>query len=158
MGSLSPSSGITGSNVTIEGSAFGGATQVRFGALSAAFKVLSSTRIEATVPSGALAGPISITTPVKSVKSAVVFTPTLSVTGESPSRAGVGAVVTIKGIGFTLGSSVSLNGVAASNVTFVSSTTLKATVPAGAGSGLIAVTNEGAPAGTVRTAGSFVVA
>jgi subtilase family serine protease len=156
--SLSPSSAITGATITITGTAFTGATQVRFGSLSASFQLLSSTQIEATVPSGASAGTIAITTPLATGKSTLTFTPTLSITGESPSRAAVGAVVTIRGVGFNSGSAVSFNGVKAASVTFVSSTTLKATVPAGASTGLISVTNASAPSGTVKTAGSFVVA
>jgi subtilase family serine protease len=155
---VTPETGITGSTVTIGGSALAKVTQVRFGSLTATFKVLSSTQIEATVPSGAVAGNISIVAPVKAIASSIKFTPTLSVTGESPGRSAPGATVTIKGVGFNAGSAVSFKGVAATSVTYVSPTTLKAVVPAGASTGLIAVTNAAAPVGTVTSAGSFVVA
>jgi hypothetical protein len=156
--SLSPASGITGSTVTITGSAFTGASQVRFGSLPATFTVLSPTSIEATVPSGAAAATISVTTPVKTGVSVVKFTPTFSVTGETPGRAAPGTTVTIKGVGFTSSSTVSFHGVTATSVTFVSATTLKVVVPVGASTGAISVTNTAAPAGTVKTAGNFVVA
>ncbi len=42
--------------MTITGTAFTGATAVKFGGLTASFTVRSSTQIEATVPNGALAG------------------------------------------------------------------------------------------------------
>ncbi len=154
---VSPETGITGSTVTITGSALANVTQVRFGSLTATFKVLSATQIEATVPSGAVAGTISIVAPVKATASAVKFTPSLSVTGFSPGRAAKGATVTIKGAGFTASSAVSFHGVAATSVTYVSPTTLKAVVPVGASTGLIAVTNAAAPVGSVTSAGSFVV-
>ena len=155
---VSPASAITGSSVVISGTALSATSQVRFGSLTATFKVLSSTQIEATVPNGAVAGTVSITTPVKAASSSIKFTPSLSVTGESPGRAAVGATVTVKGVGFTPSSGVSFKGVAATSVTYVSPTTLKAVVPAGASTGLIAVTNTAAPVGAVTSAGSFVVA
>jgi len=157
--SVSPTSAITGSTVTITGGGLTGTTLVRFGSLSATFKVLSSTQIEATVPSGAVAGTVSITTsPVKAASSSVKFTPSFSVTGMSPGRAAVGATVTIKGVGFTPSSAVSFKGTAATSVTYVSATSLKAVVPSGASTGLITVTNSAAPVGAVTSAGSFVVA
>lgn len=156
---VSPASGITGSSVTISGHALQGTSQVKFGSLSAAFKVLSSTEIEATVPSGAVTGVISVTTsPVRAASGSVKFTPTLSVTGESPSRAAVGATIVVKGVGFNSGSAVSFKGASATSVTYVSPTSLKVVVPVGASTGLISVTNSSAPAGVVSTAGSFVVA
>jgi len=116
-------------------------------------------QIEATVPSGAVAGTVSITTsPVKAASSSVKFTPSFSVTGMSPGRAAVGATVTIKGVGFTPSSAVSFKGTAATSVTYVSATSLKAVVPSGASTGLITVTNSAAPVGAVTSAGSFVVA
>lgn len=47
--------------------------------------------------------------------------------------------------------------VPAGSVSFVSSSRLKATVPWGAGTGTITVTNASPPVGTVSSAGSFVV-
>ena len=61
---LAPSTGITGSAVTLEGAALGGVTRVEFGALAAKFTVLSSTQVEAIVPDGARKAKISLTTPV----------------------------------------------------------------------------------------------
>lgn len=52
-------------------------------------------------------------------------------------------------------STAKFNGSAAANVTFVSSTQLKATVPGGATTGPITVTNTAAPIGTVRSAASY---
>jgi hypothetical protein len=151
---FTPSSGITGSTVTIDGTGLGEVSEVEFGALAAKFEVLSSTQIEATVPNGAVARTISVTAPAGSATSATKFTPTLSVTAFSPLSRAPGKVVTIKGIGFNHGSTVSFDGRAAS-VTYVSSKRLRATVPAGAEAGPIAVTNASAPVGTVYSALSF---
>jgi hypothetical protein len=156
--SVSPTSTITGETVTISGSALTATSQVHFGGLAATFTVVSAHQIQAVVPSGAVAATVSIVTPSGKATSAARFTPALSVTGETPSRAKQGAIVTIKGLGFTPTSTVSFHGVPATSVTYVSATTLKAVVPAGASTGLIAVANSIAPVGSVTTAGSFVVA
>ena len=152
--SFTPGSGITGSEVTINGSGLGGVTAVAFGALSAQFKVLSASQIEALVPDGARAGKLSVTTPAGSAGTKAKFTPTLSVTAFSPQSGAAGTRVTLKGVGFQSNSSVSFGGVSA---TVVSSSRkkLKVTVPAGAQAGPITVTNASAPVGTVSSASSF---
>ncbi len=155
---FTPASAITGATITITGSALRSASSVRFGSATALFSVVSSTELTATVPNGAVAGTITVTTPVKSAVSAVKFTPSFSVVSESPSRAAAGTLITITGAGFNESSLVKFNGVAASGASVVSSTSIKVKVPAGATTGPISITNTAAPAGTVRTAGSFVVA
>jgi IPT/TIG domain len=154
---VSPASAITGESVTISGSALTATSQVRFGSLAATFTVVSAHQIQAVVPSGAIAASVSIVTPAGKATSTLKFTPSLSVTGETPSRAKQGAIVTIKGLGFTPTSTVSFHGAPATSVTYISATTLKAVVPAGASTGLIGITNSAAPIGSVTTAGSFVV-
>ena len=151
---LAPSTGITGSAVTLEGAALGGVTRVEFGALAAKFTVLSSTQVEAIVPDGARKAKISLTTPVATVTSKAKFTPTFSVTEVTPASGAPGTYVTIKGVGFNASSSVSFDGVAAT-IKSASAKKLKAKVPAGAGAGPVAVTNTSAPTGTVFSASSF---
>ena len=140
--------------MTIEGSALAGASKVQFGTLAARFSIVSSTRIEATVPNGAVPGAISITAPLGNAKSATSFTPTFSVTSVKPLSRAPGKYVTIRGVGFTSGSTVTFGGVLA-HFKFQSPKKLKATVPAGAQAGPIAVTNTSAPIGTVYSASSF---
>jgi hypothetical protein len=72
--SFSPTSGRTGTAVTITGTAFTGATAVRFGGVRASFAVNSATQITATVPVGAVTGKISVTTPGGTGTSAAKFT------------------------------------------------------------------------------------
>jgi IPT/TIG domain len=154
---FTPTSGITGSSFTIEGSGLGAASEVVLGKLAASFTVLSSTQIEAVVPDGAKAGKVSVVTPGGTASTKSKFTPTLAVTSFSPKHGAAGKLVSVKGVGFAPGASVSFDGVGASNVSYVSSTRLKATVPAGATTGPISVTNSSAPLGTVSSAASFAV-
>jgi len=59
--SINPTNGIIGSTMTITGNNFTGVTAVKFtNNLNAAFTINSNTQITATVPSGAVSGPITI--------------------------------------------------------------------------------------------------
>ncbi len=61
--SFTPPNGPVGTQVTITGTNFTGATSVMFGGKTAVFTVVDSQTITATVPKGARSGPISVTTP-----------------------------------------------------------------------------------------------
>lgn len=77
IGSFSPTSGRVGSQVTIIGTGFTGATVVRFGAISATnFTVVSNNQINVTVPTKAITGRISIVTPTGTLSSTTSFTVT----------------------------------------------------------------------------------
>jgi hypothetical protein len=154
--SFTPSSGITGSTVTITGASFVPGATVKFGTIAShAVTFISGTQIKAVVPNGAVTGKISVTSPAGTGTSASNFTVTLSITGFSPSSGPTGTVVTISGVGFNSSSTVKFNGTAATSVTHVSSTQLKATVPSTATTGPISVTNTSAPTGTVGSAASY---
>jgi hypothetical protein len=71
--SISPTSGPVGTVVAITGSNLTGATSVKFSGVSASFTVVSATRINATVPSGARSGSITVTTPGGSATSSQSF-------------------------------------------------------------------------------------
>jgi hypothetical protein len=153
---FTPSSGITGSSVTIEGSGLGAVTAVLFGELAASFEVVSATRIEAVVPDS-LGKPVklSLSGPHGTQTSKAKYTPTLSVVSFKPTGGAPGGKpISIKGLGFNAKSVVSFGGQPAST-TFVSAKKLKAVVPVGAQAGPISVTNTTAPAGTVYSASSF---
>src|SRR5207253_2983371 len=60
--SISPTSGTAGSSVTLTGTTFVNVTAVKFAGVTATFTLLSSTSIKASVPNGAISGPISVTT------------------------------------------------------------------------------------------------
>jgi hypothetical protein len=155
--SFTPGSRITGSGVTITGTNLNGATGVKFGSLAASFTVVSDTQIHATVPNGAVAAPILVTTSGGTASSSTSFTPTLSITSLSPTCGPFGTVVALRGVGFTPGSTVNFNGTAATTVKYVSSGEVQATVPSTATSGPIALTNTSAPAGTVQARVNYTV-
>ena len=156
--SFNPTSGPSGTSVTITGTGFTGATSVKFNGVSAtSFTVNNNTQITATVPSGATTGPISVTTAGGTATSATNFTVTTSgaptITSFTPTIGPVGTVVTITGTNFTGATSVKFNGVSAT-FSVTNSTHIRATVPAGATTGPISVTN---PTGTATSATNFTV-
>ena len=154
--SFTPTSGITGSTVTVTGTGLVPGATVKFGTeATTTITFVSGTQIKATVPNGATTGKISLTTAAGTGTSASNFAATLSVTGFSPASGPSGTVVTITGVGFNSSSGVKFNGTAASSVVHVSSTQLKATVPSTATTGPITVTNTTSPAGTVRSAANY---
>jgi hypothetical protein len=73
---LMPWTGRAGIAVSIRGTGFTGATSVTFGGIQASFRVLSATWILATVPSGAVTGPVTVTTPLGLSSSPRPFTVT----------------------------------------------------------------------------------
>lgn len=65
-----------------------------------------------------------------------------TISSVSPISGPVGTEVSIQGTGFTASSTVTFNGIAASNVQFVDATTIVATVPVGSTTGAIVVTES----------------
>ena len=70
---VDPPSGAVLSNVTITGENLLGVTSVRFGGVEAAFTSVSGNALSATVPAGAVSGPITVTTPAGVVTSPEPF-------------------------------------------------------------------------------------
>jgi uncharacterized repeat protein (TIGR03803 family) len=71
---MSPSSGPVGTMVKIYGTDLSSATEVTFnGGASATFTIVSPGEIDASVPAGALYGPVKVTTPAATLVSNVVF-------------------------------------------------------------------------------------
>ncbi|MCG8606739.1 DNRLRE domain-containing protein, partial [bacterium] len=145
--SFSPAVGPIGTEVTIVGSEFTGASQVTFnGTPAASFTVQSDERVLATVPIGATNGKIRVVTgsgTASSTNDFVVFAPPV-IDSFVPTIGPVGTQVTISGSNFSGVTSVSFNGTAATNFTFVTEnaeTKIRATVPAGATTGKISLTN-----------------
>ena len=137
---VSPASGSTygGTSVTISGTDFTNATALTFGGTAAAnFSVVNDTTITAITPVHA-AGAVSVvvTTPAggNTANSAFTFVtpPAPEITAVSPTngpRLG-GTSVTITGTDFSGTTGVTFDGVAATNLSVVNSTTLTATTPA----------------------------
>jgi hypothetical protein len=154
---FSPTNGPPGTSVVIDGSNFAGATAVRFnGTTASAFSITASTQIRATVPMGATAGPVSVTTPSGTGASANPFVVSTIpiITGFSPTNGPVGTIVVIDGINFAGVTAVRFNGTNTPNFSVTSPTQISATVPPGATTGLIAVM---APPGTGTSTNHFRV-
>jgi len=151
--SFTPTSGIVGTTVTIDGSAFTGATDVEFNGTPSAFTVVSYGRITAAVPPAAATGKISVTTPSGTASSATNFQVKPTISGFSPASGPIATVVTLNGPGFAGATAVKFHATLAS-YSILSPTQISATVPAGATSGAISVSTKG---GTGRSATRFKV-
>ena len=142
--SFTPSSGGSGATVTISGTNFSDATNVKFGETSAAsYTVNSSTQITAVVSNGST-GQIGVITPGGSGTSSGTFTfiPVPTISSFTPTSGGSGTSVTITGTDFTASSSIKFGGIDASSVTVNSSTQITAIVGSGT-TGTIKITTEG---------------
>jgi uncharacterized repeat protein (TIGR03803 family) len=151
---LLPTSGKIGTSIGFLGQGFSGATNVSFNGISANFTVTSDTYLTAVVPSLAVTGTVTVTTPSGKLPSKKIFTVVPSITSFTPTSAKVGASVVIKGGGFTKASQVTFGGVKATIFTVNSAAQVTATVPVGAKTGKIGITT---PAGTATSSGTFTV-
>ena len=136
---VSPNNGPEGggTSVTIAGTSFTGATEVKFGSTNAAsFKVDSATSITATSPAGAGTVDVTVTTPggTSATGSADHFSyvPAPTVTGVSPNSGpeGGGTSVTISGTNFTGATEVKFGSTNAASFKVDSATSITATSPA----------------------------
>ncbi|MFB8774877.1 IPT/TIG domain-containing protein [Streptomyces broussonetiae] len=151
---LAPSTGGTagGNSVVVTGSGLFPASEVRFGALSAGFSVVSDTELVAQAPPGSGQVQVTVTTPggtSNPLAYAYVGAPTLS--GLSPSSgpaAGI-TVVTLTGSGLAGTADVTADGVPVA-FTVLSDTQVTAMIPAGPVGGVaIRVTTAGGTSGAV---------
>jgi hypothetical protein len=145
--SFSPPSGPVNTIVTLTGTHFTGVSLVEFNGVAATeFSVVDDSTIDVTVPALATTGPISVTNAAGTGTSTndfvVVNALSPTITSFSPPSGPAGTPVTITGTNFVGVTNVSFNGVTASYVV-VSSTTINATVPDGATTGLISVSVSG---------------
>lgn len=148
--SVTPASGLPGSQVQISGSGFGatqGSSSVVFNIWTGTVNSWSDSLITATVPSSASTGPVKVFVGGVVSNATVNFNVIpISIIGVSPSSGAPGTQVTITGSGFgaTQGTSTfSFNGTTASVVSW-SDTSLTVTVPATATTGRVYATVGGA--------------
>jgi uncharacterized repeat protein (TIGR01451 family) len=152
---ISPDRGAVGTMVKISGVNFTNASAVSFGAFAAAaFAVTNNNIIGAQAPSGVVSDTVSVTTPAGTATSTNLFYVAPTITSFLPTHGLANTNVVITGTSFTNATEVLFNGVAAAGFTVVNNTTINATVPAAATSGLITV---GVPGGTNTSATSFTI-
>jgi len=151
-----PTSAKVGSTIIVMGNDLTGATQVLFNGIAAAFTIISSTEITATVPTGATTGTVTVVTPNGTLKSNLIFYVIVApqIKSFTPTSGPVGTAVTITGVGLSQTEEVAFGGVSATDYTVDSDKKVIATVPAGAETGQITITT---PAGTATSTKSFTV-
>ena len=154
--SFSPQTGAAPTQLYIQGSNFivGGTTVTFSGAAPVNGTVTASTDVSATVPAGAGNGPITVTTFAGSAVSTNNFTASSvpTITSFSPTAGAIGSTVTINGGNFFNPTTVKIGGTSAS-ATITSTTQISATVPTGATTGQIVVSNA---YGSFTTSSNFL--
>ena len=160
--SVTPNSGATagGTAITITGANLTGATSVTIGGVAATnVVVLSSTSITAVTPAGTVgAASVAVTTPngTATASNAFIYFALPMISSVSPVTGSTvgGTPFTITGATLTGATSVTIGGVAATNVVVLSSTTITAVTPAGTvGAASVAVTT---PGGTATATNGFL--
>ncbi|MFQ5637076.1 MAG: DNRLRE domain-containing protein [bacterium] len=154
---FTPVNGNIGTEITLVGSHFTGATSVTFnGTPATVFAVDSDLQVRATVPAGASSGKIAVTTNDSTGTSRsdfIVLAPP-GIASFTPTSGAPGTVVTVSGNNFTSVTAVSFNGTPASAFVVRSGNQLQATVPAGAATGKIRLSNS---IGTAVSVSNFTV-
>jgi uncharacterized surface protein with fasciclin (FAS1) repeats len=155
--SFAPTSGTTGTNVTITGTNFTGATAVKFGNIAAtSFNIVNATTITAVVGAGAT-GDVSVTTAGgTATKGTFTYTTTPpagapTITSFTPTSGTTGTSVTITGTNLTGATVVKFGTANATSFNVVSATSITAVVGSGA-TGKVSVTT---PGGTATSTGDF---
>ena len=152
---LMTTSGKELSKVEILGQGFSTSSVVKFGGVAATtISRTGSTYILATVPAGALTGPVTVTTGATTLTSPQTFKVLPTISGFTPANGPVGTPVTITGTALTQTTKVTFGGVTATSYTVNSDAQVTATVPTGAKTGKIAITTSG---GTATSSTVFTV-
>jgi len=146
--------GTSGQIVQILGQGLTGTTSVKFGGVSATFKVYADSFMTATVPANGVTGFMTVATPSGTLTSNRPFNIVPVINSFTPTSGPVGTVVTITGSGFNGATIVTFGGVKATSFTVVSGTQIAATVPSGAVTGKIGVKT---PGGSAASAAVFTV-
>jgi hypothetical protein len=152
--SFSPGSGPVGTVVTVNGSEFANISSVRLGTRALPFQIVNPTRLRLTITPGATSGKITVVTVGGVGISAGTFKVTPAITRLTPDKGAVGTTVLIDGSNLQGTTRVKFNGVAATSVTVLAPSRVRVTVPSGATTGKVTLTNS---EGTATSAGVFTV-
>lgn len=154
--SFSPSSGIVGTLITLQGRNFTGASLVTLGGVSLpGFQVLSSSQIQVAAPSTPGSGTFQVVTPGGVATSTAQFTvlgPQPSITSFSPANGPVGTLVSLYGNNLTSATAVTMGGINAAFQWIAGN--LVATVPTGARTSPFTVIT---PSGSATSSLAFTV-
>lgn len=150
---FTPPSAAAGTDVTVTGVNFSDLNTVRIGTLSVVFARVSATSIRFKVPVNAVTGAITVINPAGSAISRTRLLVLPSVRAFSPASGPVATSVLITGANLADVSAVKFGSTSAT-FTRISSTQVRASVPAGATTGRISVTT---PGGTALSATVFTV-
>jgi uncharacterized repeat protein (TIGR01451 family) len=150
---FTPNFGGPGTLVKITGTNLMNVTEVLFGGAAAQFTLVSASELNATVPSAATTGALTVSAAVGTAVSSDVFYVAVQILSFEPKHGPVGTTVSIQGLNFTGAIAVLCGGVSAS-FTNVSPTEIRATVPEGATSGAISIAT---PAGFVQSDTNFLL-
>ncbi|AKD02775.1 hypothetical protein PKOR_06120 [Pontibacter korlensis] len=162
---FSPATGGAGATVTLTGNYFSGVRSVTFNGVEASFTEISDTEVQAIVPANAGDGVVTLTTPAGTATSTNSFdfidAPVIS--GFSP-EAGIEGetIVEIRGhylenitqVLFANDVPADITGLTLSTDAATGEQSFTVTVPTGAVTGVISLTN---PGGTATTASAFVI-
>jgi uncharacterized repeat protein (TIGR03803 family) len=140
-----PTAGNEGTQVSILGQGFAGSSVVKFGGTQTAAVTLNGAyNLIATVPAGALTGPVTVTTSGNTLQSSQKYLVLPKVVGFSPMSGPVGTPVTITGTGFLQGLGAGFgDSVPGTHFKIVSDTTVMVDVPSGAKTGPVGVETKG---------------
>lgn len=154
--SLSSSSGILNQVITVNGTNLGAATSVKLAGQEIEFEVTGKNSLRFQVTQGMSTGKLMVATAGGSVEARGTFNVLipLSIESFSPERAGVGSVVVIRGTNFTSGTTITFfDGAKVSRPT-ITPTEIRVTVPRGAQTGPITLSNN---LGSSSTLTNFVL-
>ena len=143
--SFAPTSGPTGTEITINGTKLTGVTAVSFGGVAAAsFAIVNDTKITAVVGTGA-SGDVSLVTPSGTATLAgfTYVIPQPTITAISPNNGTTNSTITITGTNFTGVTAVSFGGVAVSSFSVVNDKTITAVVGTGSSGNVVVSTPSG---------------
>jgi uncharacterized repeat protein (TIGR03803 family) len=147
-------SGKVGKTGGILGQGLTGTTSVSLNGTTVNFTVKSDTFLTATVPDGATTGPVTVTTPSGTLTSNVPFRVLPQLLSFNPPSGPVRTVVTITGVSLTQTTGVGFGDLTPATFTVNSDTSVTATVPAGAKTGVVGVQTQG---GRALSATAFTV-
>ena len=149
--SISPTSGIVGSAVTINGTNYSAVTGVAFNGTPAKFTINSSIKITATVPPLATTGKITVTNSGGTATSASTFTVKPAITSLSPASGAIGLPITINGTSLAGTTSVKFFNNKTASVSVISDSQVNTVVPNGATTGNLTLTTPGGTATSAFT-------